>query len=131
MTWHASTFTSYYVYASGDSGEKFGPTEVLLDNQSDISVMKPSMLTNIQCAERPVYVNGAGGTQFTAHDTGYLQDFFSVYASEDTHANILSFAEVEDMYPITYVPRESFTVHLPDHDIVFHRKGKQYSRLEQ
>jgi hypothetical protein len=67
-TWHASTYTSYYVYASGDSGEKFGPTEVLLDNQSDISVLKPSMLRNLQPAERPVIVNGAGGSQFTAGD---------------------------------------------------------------
>jgi hypothetical protein len=49
-----------------------------------------------------------------------------VYASKDTHANILSFAEVEDMYPISYVPRESFTVHLPDRDIVFHRRGRHY-----
>ena len=63
VTWHASTFTSYYVYASGNSGEKFGPTEVLLDNQSDISVMKPSMLRDLQPAERSVIVNGAGGSQ--------------------------------------------------------------------
>jgi hypothetical protein len=126
VTWNASTFTSYYIYASGGSAEKFGPHEVLLDNQSDISVMRPDLLLDIQSAERPVSVVGAGGIQFTAHDTGYLQDFFNVYSSKDTHANILSLAEVEDLYPVTYVPRTSFTVHLPDRDIAFYRRGKHY-----
>jgi len=37
-------------------------------------------------------------------DKGYLQDFFQVYASEQTKANVLSYAEVEYKYPITYVP---------------------------
>ncbi len=45
---------------------------------------------------------------------------------QETHTNILSFAEVEDHFPITYVPRESFTVHLQDRDIVFNRRGKMY-----
>ena len=34
-------------------------------------------------------------------------------------ANILSFAQVEDQYKITYAPQESFTVHLPQGDMVF------------
>jgi hypothetical protein len=66
--------------------------------------MRPDLLLDIQSAERPVSVVGAGGRQFTAHDTGYLQDFFNVYSSKDTHANILSLAEVEDLYPITMFP---------------------------
>jgi len=37
---------------------------------------------------------------------------FRVYAtSEDMHTNVLSFAEVEDTHPITYVPKESFVLH--------------------
>jgi hypothetical protein len=38
--------------------------------------------------------------------------------------NILSFAEVEEKYPITYEPYEGFTVHLPERDILFRRVGK-------
>jgi hypothetical protein len=38
----------------------------------------------------------------------------------------LSFADVEDLYKITYQPQESFTVHLPDRDIVFHCRNKLY-----
>ncbi len=41
-------------------------------------------------------------------------------------ANILSLAEVKDTYPVTYIPATSFTVHLPNHDIIFKRSGKHY-----
>jgi hypothetical protein len=47
-----------------------------------------------------------------------------VYASAETKGNILSFAEVEEKYPITYEPYEGFTVHLPERDILFCRVGK-------
>jgi hypothetical protein len=88
--------------------------------------MHPSLLREIEPAEETVRINGVGGHQFTVEREGYLDDFFKVYASEDTHANVLSFSEVEDMYQITYIPRESFTVHLPDHDIEFVHRGKMY-----
>jgi hypothetical protein len=39
---------------------------------------------------------------------------------------VLSFADVEDMYNITYRPQESFTVHLPERDIIFYRRDKLY-----
>jgi hypothetical protein len=42
------------------------------------------------------------------------------------HANVLSFNEAEDRYPVTYIPWKSFMVHLPDHDIVFEDRGKMY-----
>ena len=60
---------------------------------------------------------------------GYLPIFFKVYSSEKTLANVLSFSDVEDMYPITYVPGESFIVHLPDRNIEFKRRGKLYVAL--
>jgi hypothetical protein len=34
-------------------------------------------------------------------------------------SNVLCFAEVEDKYPIMYVPCTCFIVHLPDRDIRF------------
>jgi uncharacterized protein YktA (UPF0223 family) len=57
---------------------------------------------------------------------GYLDEFFRVYASNETKANVLSFAKVEELYDITYVPREAFIVHLLEQDLEFRRKGKLY-----
>jgi hypothetical protein len=59
-------------------------------------------------------------------ETGYLQDFFRVYSSTETKANVLSFADVEDMYTVLHKPQESFTAHLPDKDIVFKCRDKLY-----
>jgi hypothetical protein len=102
----------------------FKATEVLLDNQANISIMRQELLRAFEHVETEIRVNGVGGVQVRTNETGYLQDFFRVYTSPDTKANVLSFADVEDMYPITYEPQESFTVHLPDRDIVFSRRDK-------
>jgi hypothetical protein len=47
-------------------------------------------------------------------------------SSEKTQASVLSLADIQDMYPVSYVQGKSYTVHLPDRDIVFRRKGKLY-----
>ena len=39
---------------------------------------------------------------------------------------ILSFAEIEDKYKISYLPREGFVVNLDDRDICFQRCGKLF-----
>ena len=90
---------------------------MLLDNQANISIVHQDLLCNIQEAEHAVKINGVGGHQFTVNKTGFLDPLFHVYASEDTHANILSLSEVEDRYLVTYVPQENFIVHLPEIDI--------------
>ena len=41
-------------------------------------------------------------------------------------ANVLSFAEVDDKFDITYLLGEEFVVHLKDRDILFARIGKLY-----
>ena len=99
---------------------------LLLDNQEDLSSIHLSHLKEVQRVEKEVKINGVGGHQFTVHDMGSLDNCFRVYASQDMQVNVLSLAEVEDKYPVTYVQQESFTVHLPDRDIVFRRKGKLY-----
>ena len=71
-------------------------------------------------------MNGIGGLTITVSETGHLENFFSVYASEKAMANVLSFAEVEDRFKITYLPGEGFVVHLKDRDILFARVGKLY-----
>jgi hypothetical protein len=124
VTWDASTFVTYQINAIGTTGLEKG--EVLLDNQADVSIMHPSLLRAIKRADSEIRVNGVGGVQLVTNRTGYLQDFFRVYTSTDTRANVLSFADVEDMYDVTYEKGKSFTVHLPDRDIVFYRKKKLY-----
>jgi hypothetical protein len=39
---------------------------------------------------------------------------------------MLSFADVEDMYKVTHKNGKSFMAHLPEQDLVFHRKKKLY-----
>lgn len=91
-----------------------------------MSVMHPSLLREIEPAKKSVCINGVGGHQFTVEREGYLDEFLKAYASNDTHTNVLSFSEVEDIYQITYIPCEAFIVHLPDRDIEFTRREKMY-----
>jgi hypothetical protein len=107
-------------------GTYLKPTEVLLDNQANISIIRPDLLLALEEVDKEVRINGVGGVQLSTRETGYLPDFFRVYNSLDTKANILNFADVKDLYKITYQPQHSFTVHLPNRDIVFYRRDKLY-----
>ena len=76
----------------------FKPTKLLLDSQANISIVHPNLLRDIKLAEKSVKINGVGGHQFYVKETGFLDPFFRVYVSEETRANILSLAEVEDRF---------------------------------
>jgi hypothetical protein len=99
VTWDATTFVTYQVNAIGLKG--FKPMKVLFDNQANISIIRPKLLSAFEEAEN-------GGVQLKTKKTGYLPDFFHVYSSSDTKAKVLSFADVEDLYKVTYQPQESF-----------------------
>jgi len=75
-------------------------TEVLLDNQANISIIHPMLLSNVRKAKHKIKVEGVGGMQLIVDMVGGLEGFFKVYASEHTKANVLSFADVEDIYEI-------------------------------
>jgi hypothetical protein len=126
ITWDANTFVTHHNVMNIAAMHKFKRTKVLLDNQVDVSVIHPDLLRDLQLAEKTVRINGAGGFQFETSTKGHLQDFFSVYASEKTTVNILSFGEAEEEYDISYIPHTVFIVHLPDRDITFHHCGKLY-----
>jgi hypothetical protein len=116
-----------YVVDTAVNGTKgISLTQVLLDNQADISVMHPMMLSDVRPVERKIRVSGIGGVQLIANKVGMLDGFFQVYASEETKANVLSLADVEDKYKITYVRGQTFTVHMPEEDVVFETKSKLY-----
>jgi hypothetical protein len=87
--------------------------------------MQPDLLSTFEKTENGFRVNGVGGVQLYTDETGYLEDFFRVYSSTEMKVNVSS-ADMEDLYTITYQPQESFTVHLPDRDIVFHRRNKLF-----
>ncbi len=91
-----------------------------------MSVFHPDLLNDVQRNTVNIKVNGLGGKQLVLTDEGYLPEFFPVYASEHTAVNILSLADMEAMYSITYTPCTAFTVHLPDRDIEFTKRGKHY-----
>jgi len=118
------TFTTYQVNSVSDN--RFKPTEILIDNQANVSIVHPDLARNIEPAEKLVKINGVGGHQFTVKSIGFLDPLFPVYVSDQTKAHIFSFAQVEDKYPITYTLQESFTIHLPRGDIVFKRRDGMY-----
>jgi hypothetical protein len=90
------------------------PTEVLLDNQANISILHPMLLSNVRKAKQKIKVEGVGGTLLIVDMVGHLDGFFEVYASEHTKANVLSFADVEHLYKITYTRGDLFVVHMSD-----------------
>jgi hypothetical protein len=101
-------------------------TQVLLDNQADRSVMHPMMLSEVHPANRKIRVSGVGGVQLIVDKVGMLDGFFQVYASKETKENVLSFADMEDKYKIMFVRGQTFTVHMPEEDVVFELKNKLY-----
>jgi hypothetical protein len=76
--------------------------------------------------DAPVTVNGIGRKQLVVAQTGYLNEFFWVYARLQARPNVLSLADVEDMFTVTYIPGQAFIVHSPSHGLEFKCKGKLY-----
>jgi hypothetical protein len=101
-------------------------TDVLLDNQADISIVHPSLLTGVKPSKKRIKISGVGGVQLIVDKVFFLEGFFEVYASPATKANVLSMAAVEELYPITYKLGESFTVHTGNRDIVFRQRERLY-----
>jgi hypothetical protein len=97
--------------------------EVLLDNQADISVVHPRLLTNIR--RQRSYVSGLAGTA-TLPYVGELKGFLKCKGSANVLASVLCMADIEDMYDVTYEQGVSYTVHLDDQDLIFHKRDKLY-----
>ena len=63
---------------------------------------------------------GLSGDKTKHRKVGILVGFFDCLSSKKMQASILSLVDVEDLYPVSY------TVHLPDRDLIFKRRGKLY-----
>jgi hypothetical protein len=98
--------------------------EVLLDNQADRSIVHPKLLNNLRPAD--AVVTGITGDSIPVTEAGDLYGFFECLASDKTGVSVLSFAEVEAKYEITYKRKRCFIVHLPGRDLVFRRKRNMY-----
>jgi hypothetical protein len=57
-TWDVTTFVTYQVNAIG--AVSFKHTEVLLDNQANISILRPDLLMAFKKTENGIRVNGVG-----------------------------------------------------------------------
>jgi hypothetical protein len=97
--------------------------EVCLDNGSQVNIIDARLLTNL-CTEHHRYrsMNGVAETK----RVGRLDGFFDCQACEDCPANIISMADVEDRYPITYVQGDSIVLHMEDRDVMFAQRNKMY-----
>lgn len=89
---------------------------ILLDNESSVSIFcSKEYLHGIFRVEEKdkLRLYGTGG-YIDVYEKGYLQDFGAVWYSPHSVANILSFAEVEERFVVTYhQTTSSFQVHHP------------------
>ena len=118
------TTTMLNAFTSGS--EPFQWYEVLLDNQADVSVVHPRLLTNVRPATRGCSVAGLSGHELELPNVGELDQFFTCKTADELRASVLCQADVEDIYDVTYKQGESFTVHLPNSDLTFYRRNKMY-----
>ena len=116
-----ATYHCDLIYNIGD--KLWHQNEVLLDNQSNVSMIHRDMCNNIRELNNPINVGGAGGKMLNIYEVGNLDGFGSVLIPENWRVNILCFAKVSDMYDISYDKHIGFTIHMPHKDIVFHRKN--------
>ena len=114
--------TSELVFATGSPGFKW--YEVLLDNQANISVVHPRLLTGLE--EHNSTCSGISGLPFELPHVGELEGFFQCHSSPKLTASVLCQSDVEDKYKITYRQGHSYTVHLPGRDLVFKKRNKLY-----
>ncbi len=51
------------------------PSEVLLDNQANVSIVNPRLLKNVRECEHQIQVRGVGGTQLIVDKVGDLDGY--------------------------------------------------------
>jgi len=104
--------------------KKYRWFQVLLDNQADKSVVNPRLLNFLRQAD--AVVTGITGDTIPITERGHLAHFFECLSTDKTGVSVLSFAEVEALYNISYIRRKCFIVHLPERDLIFRRKRNMY-----
>ena len=108
------------VFATSD---QFPLGMALLDNQCDMSVVRKELLSNIRLEKS--YINTLAGTIELPY-VGYLDGFFDCRSGDNLVVSVLCFDDVAALYPISYQPRKSFTVHAPWGNLKFYLRNKLY-----
>ena len=118
-----------YTLLAHDEGW-LGMTDVLLDNQANISTFKnKNLLVDIAYMEQPGTSIGVTGDEMITEMDGLFPGFFRVGYNPDAVANILSLSEVENNtdYEVQYSQGEYFRVYLrKDKYIQFNNVGGLY-----
>ena len=104
--------------------EKAELGQVLLDNQADKSIFRPELLCDMKPAN--AVVKGITENTIKVNLKGLLLDFFECLASPEIGVNILSFAEVEKKFKISYVRNKAFVIHLPNRNLWFRKRNNLY-----
>ena len=98
--------------------------EIALDSCSQVNIVHPRFLTNIRagCGQ----FIGLNGNDSKVTQVGDLEEFFECLVCDNCQASVLSMADVERLYPITYEQGTSFTVHMRGRNLVFYKKNKLF-----
>ena len=110
--------------AGPEKGRNFYMYEILLDSGSQVNCVHPRFLSEVR--EGTGGFRGLSGARTKVNKVGRLAGFFDCLACEDTKASVLSLADVEDLYQVTYIPKKAYIVHMNDRDLVFKRRNKLY-----
>ena len=103
---------------------RFRPYEITIDNCSDVSIVHSRFLHDIKPAD--CGWTAIGGPKSTAGKVGYLKGFFEVICCDTCVGSILSQSAIENLYRITYVQGETYTVYMSQRDLVFYKRGNLY-----
>jgi len=95
--------------------------EICLDSSSQINIVDTRLLNHLRTSNKTF--RSMNGTS-TIDRIGLLERFCECHTCDNCPANILSMADVEDKFAITWNPGESIIVHLEERDMVFTRKNK-------
>jgi hypothetical protein len=101
----------------------------MLDDQAEISVCQPHLLTDVVTLPISEWINLSGinkGEPTRITQKGNLAGLCDVYASSEVNGNVLCFADMEDMYELSYNQCVSMVLHAGIGDITFDRVDKHY-----
>jgi hypothetical protein len=79
--------------------------EVILDSGSQINIVHPRFLHDV--CDGHGGCKGLFGEKTNLTKVSFLEGFFECLSSSDTRVSVLSQADVEDLYEVTYEPGES------------------------
>jgi Reverse transcriptase (RNA-dependent DNA polymerase). len=109
---------------AASSGDAVKYYEVILDSGSQVNIIHPRFLRDVR--EGHGGCKGLFGSKTKLTKVGMLEGFFECLGSDDTRVSVLSQADVEDAYDVTYEPGTSYTVHMGVRDLEFVRRNKLY-----